>query len=78
MIKTKEDFEKNLSDESWSVRLVAVRSEFFGPEHMHIALNDEHGVVRITAVKSKHFNTYHYIRYLDNEYDLIKYVYSAV
>lgn len=66
------DLEKDLNDEYWHVRLAAVRSEHFGPEHMSIALNDEDWAVRRATVQSKHFNTYCYIRYLDNQIKLTK------
>ena len=53
--ESSDDVGEGLNHQDKEVRLAAVRSKHFGPEHMAVALNHEDEDVREEAKKSKHF-----------------------
>ena len=64
---TDEEFGTALNHPDSDVRLTAVKSKNFGPQHMERALGDEHFSVRAAAVESPHFGSQHLERALGDE-----------
>ena len=61
---TDEEFGTALNHSNNAIRIAAVRSEAFGPQHMDRALGDETPYVRVAAVVSPHFGPQHMDRAL--------------
>ena len=69
---THDEFSRYLNDDDVDLRKLAVKSRYFGPQHMEKALNDPHEDVRLEAVTSRHSGPQHMERALNDPHEIVR------
>jgi hypothetical protein len=64
---TDEEFDTALNHPNYGIKMAAIRSKYFGPQHVDIALGDDNYGVRLAAVRSPAFGPQHVDRALEDE-----------